>query len=66
LGRWFEAELATSVEVNEAGNHALIEQAEPIARAVHETFPQEKNDVADAMRDGLQAYCGTTGQTAEP
>jgi hypothetical protein len=65
LTKWFEAKLASSVEVNEAATSVLIEQAEPLAKAVDEGVPHEKESVADEMQKGLQAYGGAMIEIAE-
>ncbi len=64
LTKWFEAKMVSSVEVNEAATNILVEQAEPVAKAVQEGLPEEKADVAQTMQEGLQAYGGAMTEIA--
>jgi hemerythrin-like domain-containing protein len=65
LTQWFEAKLTTSTEANEATSRTLVEQAEAITTAVQEGLPNEKKEVAETMKKGLQAYGGATAEIAE-
>ncbi len=66
LTKWFEVQLASSPEVNEAGAKLLLEQAEPITTAAQEGLPEEKDEVADTMKAGLEQYGGATAEIADP
>lgn len=65
LTKWLEAQMSSSAEVNEAATNTLIEQAEPVAMAVQEGVPEEKDAVAQTMQEGLQAYGGAMTEIAE-
>ena len=65
LSDWLEKELAEKPEVNEAGARTMIEQAETVAEAIQETRPDDKDEVADTVGEGMKAYGGATAEIAE-
>ena len=62
---WFEKELSEKPEINEAAARTMVEQAEPVSQTLQETHPDDKGEIADAIREGLKAYGGATSEIAE-
>jgi hypothetical protein len=65
LTNWLEREMATQPEVNQAAAQTMVEQAETVAETIQETRPEDKDDIADAVGEGLEAYGGATAEIAE-
>ncbi len=43
----------------------MVEQAEVVAETVQETRPDDKDEIADAVGEGMKAYGGATAEIAE-
>lgn len=65
LQQWFTERLSSSSEVNEATTQTLIQQAEPIATTVQQAAPNDKEQLADLMKEGLASFGGATAQIAD-
>lgn len=65
LADWFEREMAEKPEVNQAAAQTMVEQAGQVSQTVQETHPDDKNEIADSLREGLAAYGGAMSQIAE-
>lgn len=66
LGEWLEKQIAEEPKVNEAAARAMVEQAEAVAETIQETRPTDKDEIADAVGEGMKAYGGATAEIAEP
>jgi len=66
LGDWLEREMAAKPEVNEAAARILVNQAQTVAQTLEETRPDDKEQLAEAVGEGLKAYGGATSEIAEP
>ena len=65
LGDWLERDMAARPEVNEAAARTMVEQAETVAQTLEETRPEDKDEIADVVGEGLKAYGGATSEIAE-
>jgi hypothetical protein len=65
LGDWLEKEMAQKPEINEAAAQTMVEQAETVAQTLNETHPEDKDEIADAVGEGLKAYGGASAEIAE-
>lgn len=65
LGDWLEKEMKEKPEVNEAAARTMVEQAETVAQTLNETHPEDKEEIADVVGQGLGAYGGATSEIAE-
>jgi hypothetical protein len=65
LADWLEKEMARQPEVNEAAARTMVEQAETVAETLQETHPEDKDEIADAVGEGMKAYGGATAEIAE-
>lgn len=65
LGDWLEKEMAEQPKVNEAAARTMVEQAETVAETIQETRPDDKDEIADAVGEGMKAYGGATAEIAE-
>lgn len=65
LGDWLEKEIAGTPEVNEAAARLIVEQAPQVAEAVAQTHPDDKDEIAGTLGQGLAAGGGATAQIAE-
>jgi len=65
LTQWFVTKLSSSSEVNEATTQVLMQQAEPIATAAQQAAPNETEQLADLMKEGLASFGGATAQIAD-
>jgi uncharacterized membrane-anchored protein len=66
LGDWLEKSMAEQPEANEAAARTMIDQAETVAEAIQETRPSDKDEIAEAVGEGMKAYGGATAEIAEP
>jgi len=65
LTGWFEREMAEKPEVNEAAAQTMVEQAGQVSQTMQETHPDDKDEIADTLREGLAAYGGAMSEIAE-
>lgn len=65
LADWFEKEMSEKPEVNEAAAYTMVEQAGQVSQVLQETHPNDKDEIADAVREGLEAYGGAVSEIAE-
>jgi len=66
LGDWLEQAMIGQPEVNEAAARTMVEQAEAVAEAIHESRPDDKAEIAETVGEGMAAYGGATAEIAEP
>lgn len=66
LGDWLEKEMAAKPEINEAAARTMVNQAETVAQTLEETRPDDREEVAGVVGEGLKAYGGATSEIAEP
>jgi hypothetical protein len=64
LADWFEREMAETPEVNQAAAYTMVEQAGEMSQTVVETHPADKDEIAEAVRQGLEAYGGALSAIA--
>lgn len=64
LREWLKKEMSQP-EVNEAAARTMVEQAEAVAKTIQETRPDDKDEIADAVGEGMKAYGGATAEIAE-
>jgi hypothetical protein len=65
LGDWLEKEIAQKPEINEAAAQTMVTQAETVSQTLNETHPEDKDEIADAVAEGLKAYGGAIAEIAE-
>lgn len=65
LSDWLEKKLAEEPEVNEMAAHTMIGQAEAVAESLQESRPDDKEEVANVMGEGMKAYGGATAEISE-
>ncbi len=65
LADWFEKEMSEKPEVNEAAASTMVEQAGQVSQTLQETHPDDKGEIADTLREGLEAYGGAMSKIAE-
>jgi len=64
LADWLETEMAKQPEVNEAAARTMVDQAEAVAETIQETHPEDKDEIAEAVGEGMRAYGGATAEIA--
>jgi hypothetical protein len=65
LADWFEREMAEKPEINESAAQTMVEQAGQVSQAMQETHPDDKDEIADAIRKGFETYGGAMSEIAE-
>jgi hypothetical protein len=65
LANWFEKEMSEKPEVNQAAAQTMVEQAGQVSQTMQETHPDDKDEIADTFREGLEAYRGALSEIAE-
>jgi len=65
LADWFEREMAEKPKVNQASAQMMVEQAGEISHTVEKTHPDDKDEIANVVRQGLEAYGGALSEIAE-
>ena len=65
LANWFEREMSEKPEVNQAAAHTMVEQAGEMSQTMEETHPADKDEIAEAIRQGFEAYGGALSVIAE-
>lgn len=65
LANWFEKEMSEKPEVNQAAAQTMVEQAGQVSQTMQETHPDDKDEIADTLREGLEAYRGALSEIAE-
>jgi ATPase subunit of ABC transporter with duplicated ATPase domains len=48
-----------------AAAQTMVEQARQVSQTMQETHPDDKNEIADTLRQGLEAYRGALAEIAE-
>jgi len=61
---WLEKEIAGKPEVNEAAARTLVEQAPGVADTVAQTHPDDREEIAEALGQGLAESGGATAEIA--
>ncbi len=64
LADWLEKAIAEKPEVNQAAAQVSVNQAEPVGQSLQELSPAVKEEIASAVREGMQAYGGATAAIA--
>ena len=65
LADWFEREMSEKPEVNQAAANTMVEQAGQVSQTLQDTHPDDKGEIADTLRYGLEAYGGAMTKIAE-
>ena len=65
LAAWFEREMAEKPEVNQAAAETMVEQAGQVSQTIQETHPDDKDEIAATLSEGLAAYGGAMSEIAE-
>jgi beta-phosphoglucomutase-like phosphatase (HAD superfamily) len=57
--------MAEKPEINEAAAQMMVEQAGQVSQTMQETHPDDKDEIADAIRKGFETYGGAMSEIAE-
>jgi hypothetical protein len=65
LADWFEKDMSETPEVNGAATYTMVQKTGPVSQALQETHPNDKDEIADALREGLKAHGGSMIRNVE-
>ena len=65
LADWFEKELSKKLEVNQAAAQTMVEQAGQVSQTIQVTHPDDKDEIANTLGQGLEGYGGAMSAIAE-
>ena len=57
--------MAEKPEINEAAAQTMVEQSGQVSQTMQDTHPDDKDEIADAIRKGFEAYGGAMSEIAE-